>query len=111
MLDHPDTYNLVEPPRLIQIAIIEQPSFATIGQPFFRNARLCPFQLLVAERDAKRPHAIFTDGKTNQPSPSAADVEQALALLQSQLAADAIELSDLRSFDVLIRLLEVPSRI
>ena len=63
--------------------------------------------LALAQRDAGCPHAIALGGMQHQAAPPAAYVQQALAGLQPQLAADEIELRLLGGVDVLLCRLEV----
>ena len=54
------------------------------------------------ERDADAVHAVVLGGVDQQRAPAAADVEQALALGEPELAADQLELALLGGFERLV---------
>ena len=53
--------------------------------------------LLLRERHPVRVDAVARGGVAKQPAPAAADVEEAIARLEAQLAADHVELVGLRA--------------
>ncbi|MCY1550216.1 hypothetical protein D9M68_864520 [compost metagenome] len=52
--------------------------------------------LVLRQRDAGGLHAVVLGRPEQQPAPAGADVEEALALAQHELAADVVELGFLR---------------
>ena len=52
--------------------------------------------LVARQRDARGIHAVVLGSPQQQAAPAGADVEEALALAQLQLAADVVELGLLR---------------
>lgn len=107
VLEHADTDHLVEARILRQVAVVEQLQvdlvLQTLGLHPFAGQR----QLLLAECDAKNLHAVFASRKTRQPAPAAADVQQVLAALEPQLAAQVVEFILLRLLQRFIAGLEV----
>ena len=67
--------------------------------------------LVLRQRDAVRPHAVVLGGPQQQAAPAGADVEEALALAQHQLAADVVELGLLRLASGIAGVAEVGARI
>ena len=59
-------------------------------------------ELLLRQRDAVRGDAVVLRRVADEPAPAAADVEEALARLQAQLAADHLQLVALRLRDVVV---------
>ncbi len=59
-------------------------------------------ELLLRQRDAVRGDAVVLRRVADEAAPAAADVEEALAGLQAQLAADHFELVALRLGDVVV---------
>ena len=68
-------------------------------------------ELLLAERDAVRTDAMFSCRPAHERAPAAADVEQAFASLQTQLAADVLQLVALSLVQRVIRRLEIAIRV
>lgn len=95
MLDHADACHLVVD-DIAEIAVVAQLDTHQIFEPFGSDARTHIVQLRLAERDAVRPHAVMARRPADQGAPAAANVEQALAGTQLQLAANVFELVDLR---------------
>ena len=67
--------------------------------------------LLLAERDARRMHAIFLRGLDDEPAPATADVEQALALMQLKLSQRVHDFLLLRLLQRVRRVLEIRARV
>src|ERR671932_1564173 len=67
--------------------------------------------LRLGERDADRADAVAGGGVEQQRAPAAADVEEALAGPQAQLAADELELALLGRLERLVRVGEVGARV
>ncbi len=67
--------------------------------------------LLGRQRDAGGVHAVVLGGVQDQRAPAAADIEQAHARLEIELAADQVELGPLRVGQRLVRAGEVRARV
>jgi hypothetical protein len=96
MLEHADRGDAVEalPPVRVELAVVGQlDAHRQSLQPL-----LCPAGLFARDGQADAAHAVMLGGMTHQPAPAAADVEQGHAGAQLQLAADQIELGQLRLF-------------
>jgi hypothetical protein len=104
VLEHADADHLVEAAILRQVAVIENLQVDLVGQALGLDPLPAEFQLLLAQGDAEHLGAILTGGKTRQPAPTAADIEQVVTGLQPQLAAQVIELVLLRLVEGVVRL-------
>ena len=69
------------------------------------------FELAVRQRDADRADAVVLGRVQDQPAPAAADVEEAFAGAQTQLAADQVELGELRVLQRVAGVAEVGARV
>src|SRR6185437_3313085 len=113
VLEHSDAGDLVEDPAAIaltvarEIAVIAQLDRAATVQTGKLNAPLCRTGLLAAERYAVRPCAVLLRRMHGQAAPTAANVEEALAGLNPQLAAYQVELLLLRLVERLLPALEI----
>ena len=67
--------------------------------------------MLLAESNPISIHVVPGSGMQDEASPSAPDVEEALTRLQSQFAANQLQLAGLRDVDVVVRGLEICARI
>ena len=67
--------------------------------------------LVLRKRDAVRVHAVVLGGVEDEPAPAAADVEETLPGRQAELAADVVELRDLRVVERLRVVPEVRARV
>ncbi len=83
-------------PVLGQIEVVEEPHVDLAGQAQLGDLRAHVIELVLRQRDAARLDAVVLRGPEDQAAPAAADVEQGLAGLEHQLAADVIELLRLR---------------
>ncbi len=95
MLEHAHAHDLVE--RFVaEVTVVFQfdsdPTIKSSVSDFFVGVGF----LIFAERHAQHFYSVFQRGVPRQPSPSAADVEQSFAGLQSQFAADVFHLAFLR---------------
>jgi hypothetical protein len=77
--------------------------FACIRGSFGRDFLIGEFSLVSAQSDAGAPGTIISEGMKQQPSPSAADVEQPVPRPEAQFSADVIELAGLGCVEVFIR--------
>ena len=114
VLEHADAGDLVEVRRaeaLLEFAIIELQDLDAIRQSGVRDTFACQFELAVRQRDADRVHAVVLGGVQGQPAPAAADVEEAFAGAQTQLAADQVELGELRVLQRVAGVAEVGARV
>src|SRR5438309_3974952 len=100
VLDDSDGGDLVVPRPLRDIAEIAVLDHATPLEALALDARLRPFGLGARESDSVRLDTVVLGRPDGEPSPSAADVEHGLTGLETELAADEIDL-------VLLRLLEL----
>ena len=107
VLEHADADHLVEALVLRQVAVIHQLQLYLILQPLGRHALAGQRQLLAAEGDAEHPGAELAGGEAGQSAPTAADIQQAVAGLEPQLAADQAQLGLLRLVDSLFAGLEI----
>ena len=110
MLEHADAGDLVVTAELGYVAIVLQPDFAAIlqtegGDAFFRIG-----VLVVGQRHADRVRALLRRAD-DQPAPAAADVEQAVAGPQENLAQDVVELVALRLVQRLVVAFPVRARV
>ena len=85
------------------VAVVLQPDVDPVGEPLVGRALRGERLLLARERDAGDVHAVVLGGVQRQRAPAAADVEQPLAGLQAELAADQIELVALRVGERVVR--------
>ena len=91
MLEHADANQFVETVAIVQVAVIAHFHPAPVMQAGPRYSLVSQIGLVAAERDAKGVHSVSLGGVDDQTAPAAANVEQALAWAQSQLAADVVE--------------------
>src|SRR5713101_48741 len=92
VLEHADARDLVEDALARNIAIVLQAHLAAALEPLLPDPLRCEFVLIPAERDARRPGAVFLGRAQNQCAPAAADVQEPLARLEQELVEDVIEL-------------------
>src|SRR6266542_1113710 len=100
MLDDPDGRDLVVTRVGRDVAPVTVFHETAAREPFSSDALSRPLGLGPRERDAVGAHAVVLGGPHREAPPPAPDVEQALAGLEPELAADQIEL-------VLLGLLEL----
>ena len=100
VLEHPDAYQLVKG-FFIQIAVVGQLHPTAIRKPQLFDARPSPFHLRRTQGHAHGLHAVALGHIGEQAAPTAADVEQTITRLQTQLAADMLELGLLRGLQSL----------
>ena len=80
-------------------------------QPFGADALAGQRGLLLRQRDAMADDAIVLGGMDQHRAPAAADVEQPVARLQPELAADMVELVCLRLVDAIGEIREVAAAV
>src|SRR5438105_14191633 len=92
VVDHADAGDLVVTIALGKSAVIANCYAAPIGKP--RVVYSLPGErcLVVAERDPCRIDAVALGGVHDVPAPTAADVQQAIARLETKLPANQIQL-------------------
>jgi hypothetical protein len=74
-----------------------------VTEPQLRDPRPREPGLRLRQRHAQPGDPVVPGGVDQQRAPAAADVEQALALLERELAADQVELALLRGLERVIR--------
>ncbi|MCY1426919.1 hypothetical protein D9M71_427480 [compost metagenome] len=111
MLEHANADNLVEATILRQVAVVEDLQVDLVGQALCLDALAAELELLLAQGDAEHLRAIFASSETRQPTPATAYVEQVVASVQAQFAAQVIELVLLRLIERVVRLTEVGARV
>src|SRR5205823_3274436 len=94
MLEHADGRDLVEGAG--ELAVILQLDRDPVLEPKPPYLLLRKIVLRLRQRHAMRGDAVMLRGVADEPAPAAADIEEALARLQPQLAADHVELGRLR---------------
>ena len=96
VLEHADRRYLVERPRFRQVAVVAQfnahPALQALGGDQLAHMRI----LVGRQRDAGRINAVMLGSPQQQRAPAGADVQETLARLEHQLAADVVELGLLR---------------
>ncbi len=107
VLEHADADHLVETPIARQVAIVHQLQRHLTGQALGRHPLAPQFQLLLAEGDAVHLNAELASGIARQSAPAAADIQQPLAGLEPQLAAQMAQLGLLRLFEILVAGFEI----
>src|SRR5207237_215502 len=107
VLDHADADGFVKTARVDQFAVVAILDAAAPFQPGVPDPLAGPFTLLAAQRDANRLDAVALGGELHEPAPTAADVQQALARSQPQLAADQVQFLLLRGVQVVVRRPEI----
>jgi hypothetical protein len=96
VFEHADADHLVETAVARQVAVVEQLQGDLVFQAFGLDPLAPQLELFLAEGDAVDLDAELTRRQARQTTPAAADVEQALARLQAQLAAQVAQLGLLR---------------
>src|ERR1700734_1023509 len=102
MLKHADTDNLLKTAHIIQVAVITHFHPALLLQASALDSLIGQRCLLFAESDAARFNSIISGGVNDQATPTATDVEQALAGTQTELSAEIIEFSHLGRVEALV---------
>jgi len=100
MLKHPHADDLVVGPGRVQVAVVAILNPRPLGHPRPRDPLPRVVHLRLAQVDPGGVDSVVLRGVDHQPAPPAADVQQALAGLQAQLAADVLELGRLRRVQV-----------
>src|SRR5450432_1907240 len=90
VLEHADRGDLVE--SSVDQRIVAQLDGYLVIESEARDLFLRIGELLLRKRHADGVDAVMPGGVTDERPPAAADVEQAIARLQAQLAADHVEL-------------------
>src|SRR5678815_4515171 len=111
MLDHAHTRDLVEWPDAGRVAIVADLDVTTPEQPRLGDALGGERLLLLAERDAHRLDPVMPRGMHDERAPTAADVQESLALAKTQFATNQIELGFLRVVERVSRMLEIRARV
>ena len=101
VLDHPDARDLVVG-AVVGVPVVGEPDLDVVLEPRLAHARAREFGLRRRDRHADGADAVVGGGVDDERAPAAADVEQALAGLQVQLAADDVELAGLRGVERLV---------
>ena len=96
MLEHAHRGDLVERLVVRKAAVVEQVHPYPPGQAALLDDLVDVGVLVAAEGDAARLHAVVLGRVQQEAAPAGADVEEALAFLQHQLAADVLQLGFLR---------------
>src|SRR5262245_16836576 len=99
VLEHADARDLVETLIVGNVAVILQPDLTASGETELRDARADVFMLIPAQRDADRLDPVVAYRPEDQATPAAADVEQAFARFEHELAANMVELLLLRQVE------------
>ena len=81
---------------LRHLAVVQEAHLGQVVEPLALDRLLRPQRLLLGQRDAERPHAVLAGGVAHHAAPAAADVEQPLAGLETELARDQVVLERLR---------------
>ncbi len=105
MLEHADRCDLVV--LAVERVVVAQLELDLVLQAEPLNLRLGEIELLLRQRHAVRLHAVVLRSVADQRAPAAANVEEALALREPQLAADHLQLVALRLREVIAPLDEV----
>ena len=96
MLEHPDRCDFVERPGFFQLAVIQQYHPDAVLEPLFLDQAVDVRMLVLGQSDAGGVDAVVFGRPQQQAAPSRADVQETLAFVQPQLAADMVELGFLR---------------
>ena len=96
MLEHAHRGDLVEALRLVQFAVVAQFHAHPALQALFLDQPLNMRMLVLRQRDAGGVDAVVLRRPHQQAAPAGADVQELLAGLEHQLAADVVELGFLR---------------
>jgi hypothetical protein len=96
VLEHPDARDLVVRFGFIDVAIVREAHLASLLQSAPAYLGACVLVLVTAHRHAECAHAVMLGRVHHQRTPAASDVEEALARMQHQLAADVVQLLALR---------------
>ena len=107
VLEHADRADLVETLRPLQPRIVGQLERHLVGEPEFGRSPARNRDLFLGQRHADDVDAVVAGGVQGERAPAAADVEQRLARLQPQLAADHIEFVDLRLIEAVAPVVEI----
>ena len=110
VLDHADAGDLVVR-AVVDLAVVGDADLDPVAEPGVAHALAGDLGLRLGQRDADAAHAVVLGGVQEQRPPAAADVEQALARLEPQLAADDLELALLRGLERLVGRREVRARV
>ena len=111
VLEHSDAGDLVEKPVFGQVEVIEQLHAHAVAETELGDFRLDVIVLILRQRDAECVDAVALRGAKDQRTPAAADVEELLARVQHQLAADVIELLHLGLVERIRLAAEIRARI
>lgn len=99
--------NLVEALAGCAVAVVAQLDSDQATQPFSPDLAPDVFELVAARRNTVRGHAEMARFQANKCSPTTADIEQRLARLAPELAAQVIERVALRLLQALFGVFEV----
>src|SRR6267142_1565558 len=111
VLEHAHRSDLVVHRFARNVAVVLQQHFAAPGEAVRLDAFVREAMLILGERHSGCLDAVVLGGPAHQRAPAAADVEELVARLQAQLAAEVVELLRLREVDVLVAGLEVGARV
>ncbi len=109
VLEHADAHERVPGPVLRHLAVIERQHPAGLRQAGDLDALVGQLHLRPAQGDAGGVNAVLPGRVQDEAAPAAADVEEALPGLQAQLAADEVQLAELRRLEVGSAIGEVPA--
>ena len=98
VLEHPDRADRVVR-AVVDVAVVLQPDLDRSGEPGLGDPLLRELGLAPRDRDADGAHAVVARRVHDHPAPTAADVEQAHARLERELAADQLVLRGLRGVE------------
>ena len=102
VLGQPDRADRVEA-HLAHVAVVAVPHLRGTAEPLLGDGLAGPRGLLLRERDTERGDAVVLDGVPHHAAPAAADVQQAHARPEVQLAADQVVLGRLRLLEAGVR--------
>ena len=100
LLEHADRGDLVE--LAFHLRKVLQDDLDPLLQAEARHLLARQRRLFLGQRHAGRLDAVMLRGMADQRAPAAADVEEAIARLQPQLAADHVELVRLRAGEIVV---------
>ena len=83
-------------PDSSHVAVVHEADLGEVVEPLLLDPLLGPRGLLARQRDAERLDAVVARGVPDHAAPAAAEVEQALARLEVELAGDQVVLGVLR---------------
>ncbi len=106
MLEHAHAGDAVEG-AVLHVAVVLQADLNAVLQARALHALGGQVELVLRQRDAHALRAELLRRAQHQRAPAAADVEQALARLQLDLAQDVVDLLHLRLVQCLVAVLEV----